>query len=81
MINGFQRMQQVMNDVRMLQQNPSQLGQYLADHGMISQEQIADVSNMNFQQAGQYLMQSGKMPQQQVQQISQVIPSIQNNMR
>lgn len=80
-MSGFQRMQQVMRDVQMLRQNPSQLGQYLADHGMIGQEQIADVSKMGFQQAGQYLMQNGVMPQQQVQQMSQMVPMIQNQMK
>lgn len=64
---NFQRMGQVMRDVQMLQQNPGQLGQYLSQHGLISQEQLSDISNMNPSQIGQYLMQKGVMPQQNVQ--------------
>ena len=65
---NFQRMGQVMRDVQMLQQNPGQLGQYLSQHGLISQEQLSDISNMNPSQIGQYLMQKGVMPQKNVQQ-------------
>jgi hypothetical protein len=61
-------MGQVMRDVQMLQQNPGQLGQYLSQHGLISQEQLSDISNMNPSQIGQYLMQKGVMPQKNVQQ-------------
>lgn len=77
MLNPMQRMGQVMNDVRMLQQNPQNIGKYLSDHGMISKEQMSEVSNMNPSQIGQYLMQNGIMPQQSVQQAYQnVVPMI-----
>lgn len=66
--NSMQRINQVMNDVRMLQQNPSMLGKYLADHGVINQDQLNEIGSMNPSQVGQYLMQKGVMPQQNVQQ-------------
>lgn len=65
---NFQRMGQVMRDVQMLQQNPGQIGDYLAKHGLISQDQMSEIGNMNPSQIGQYLMQKGVMPQQSVQQ-------------
>ena len=81
MLNPMQRIGQVINDVKMLQQNPGQLGKYLADHGVINQEQSAEVGKMNPSQIGQYLMQRGVMPQQQVQQAYQtIVPTIKNNM-
>lgn len=79
--NPMQRIGQVVNDVRMLQQNPSQLGQYLSDHGMINQNQLAQIQRMNPAQVGQYLMQNGVMPQQGVQQAyNSMVPTIQKNM-
>ena len=80
-MNPMQRMGQVVKDVRMLQQNPAQLGQYLSDHGMISKEQLAQMGQMSPSQVGQYLVQNGVMPQQSVQQAYQtIVPTIQNNM-
>ena len=80
MLGPMQRMGQVMNDVRMLQQNPGQIGKYLADHGVINENQLSDINNMNPSQIGQYLMQNGIMSQQGVQQLSQMVPMIQNKM-
>lgn len=77
----MQRIGQVINDVRMLQQNPNQMAQYLSDHGVISKEQFADVSKMNPSQVGQYLMQRGVMPQQQVQQAyNTMVPMVRKNL-
>jgi hypothetical protein len=74
------RIGQVINDVRMLQQNPSMLGKYLADRGVITQEQFKEIGNMNPSQVGQYLMQKGVMPQQNVQQAFSILPNIQNKL-
>lgn len=80
-LNPMQRISQVMNDVQRLQQNPTQLGQYLSDHGMISKEQVSEISNMNPSQVGQYLMQKGVMKQSDVQNAYQnMVPTIQNKL-
>lgn len=81
-LNPMQRIGQVLNDVRMLQQNPSQLGKYLSDHGVINQDQFVEVSKMsNPAQIGQYLMQQGVMPQQSVQQAYQtMVPTIKDRL-
>jgi hypothetical protein len=79
-INPMQRIGQVVNDVRMLQQNPAQLGKYLSDHGMISNEQLAQMGQMSPSQAGQYLVQQGIMPQNAVQNMQQFIPTIQSKL-
>lgn len=81
-LNPMQRIGQVVNDVRMLQQNPSQLGKYLSDHGVINQDQFAEVSKMNNPaQIGQYLMQQGVMPQQGVQRAYQtMVPTIKDRL-
>ena len=81
MLNPMQKIGQVVNDVRMLQQNPGQLGQYMADHGMINKDQMAQMGKMTPSQAGQYLMQNGIMPQQSVQQAYQnIVPMVKNNL-
>jgi hypothetical protein len=72
---NFQRLSQAVNDVRMLQQNPGNIGKYLADHGMINPSQAADIQSMNPSQIGQYLMNNGIISQQQVQ---SMIPTIRN---
>lgn len=80
-LNPIQRIGQVVNDVRMLQQNPNQMAQYLSDHGMISKDQVNAFQNMSPAQMGQHLMQSGVMPQQRVMQAYQnVVPTIKNNL-
>ena len=79
--NPMQRIGQVVRDVKMLQQNPSQIAQYLSDHGMIDASQLQNLQNMNPSQIGQYLMQNGVMPQSGIQQAMQnIVPMIQQNM-
>lgn len=69
---NMQMIGQIMNDVRTLQQNPGQIGQYLANHNRISPEQLAQIQQMNNpQQIGMYLMQNGMIPQNQAAQVSQ----------
>ena len=81
LLNPMQRIGQVVNDVRMLQQNPNQMAKYLSDHGMINKEQMNNIQNMSPAQVGQYLMQNGVMPQQNVMQAYQtMVPTIQRNM-
>lgn len=79
-LNPMQRIGQIINDVRMLQQNPNNMAQYLADHGMINKDQVSEINNMNPSQVGQYLMQRGVMPQQSVQQAMNIVPTIQNKL-
>lgn len=79
-LNPMQRIGQVVNDVRMLQQNPSQLSQYLSDHGMISKEQMSQIGQMSPSQAGQYLVQQGVLPQNAVQNMQQYIPTVQSKL-
>lgn len=78
-VSPMQRIGQVVNDVRMLQNDPSQLGKYLSDHGMISQEQMAQMGQMSPSQVGQFLMQNGVMSQSGVQQMANIVPMIQKS--
>lgn len=82
-MNPMHKLNQVMHDVRMLQQNPGQLGQYLSDHGMVNKSQINDINkfNGNFAQAGQYLMQNGVMSKNQVNQMAHIVPTVQQNIK
>ena len=81
-LNPFQRIGQVINDVKMLQQNPNQIAQYLSDHGMVNKNQLDEISKMSSPaQVGQYLMRQGVMPQQKVEQaFNTMVPTIRNNM-
>lgn len=79
--NPMQKIGQVINDVRMLQQNPGQVAQYLSDHGMINANQMADIQKMSPAQVGQYLMQQGVMPRQGVQNAYQtMVPAIKDKL-
>ena len=79
--NPMQKIGQVINDVRMLQQNPEQVAQYLSDHGKINANQMADIQKMSPAQVGQYLMQQGVMPRQGVQNAYQtMVPAIKDKL-
>lgn len=67
----------LLQQVRQIKQNPSQLAGILQQRGMINEQQARDIQQMggNFEQVGQYLMQNGKMPtnvQQYQGQVNQV---------
>lgn len=70
-------MMNLLQQVRQIKQNPSQLAGILQQRGMINEQQARDIQQMggNFEQVGQYLMQNGKMPtnvQQYQGQVNQV---------
>lgn len=70
-------MMNLLQHVRQIKQNPSQLAGILQQRGMINEQQARDIQQMggNFEQIGQYLMQNGKMPtnvQQYQGQVNQV---------
>ena len=70
-------MMNLLQQVRQIKQNPSQLAGILQPRGMINAQQARDIQQMggNFEQVGQYLMQNGKMPtnvQQYQGQVNQV---------
>ena len=70
-------MMNLLQQVRQIKQNPSQLAGILQQRGMINEQQARDIQQMggNFEQIGQYLMQNGKMPtnvQQYQGQVNQV---------
>lgn len=81
MMSPFQRIGQVVKDVRMLQQNPTQMGKYLQDHGIVSPTQLSEIQNMNPSQIGQYLVNNGVMPMNDTQKAYQnIVPMIQNKL-
>ena len=77
----FNPMFQLIQQVQMIRQNPSQLANVLQQRGMINQQQAQDIQKMggNYQQIGQYLMNQGRMPnnvqqyQGQVEQIEKMM--------
>ena len=75
-------MMQVIQQVRMIKQNPNQLATLLQQRGMISPQQAQDIQQMggNYQQIGQYLMNQGRMPTN-VQQYQGQVEEIQNAMK
>ena len=75
-------MMQVIQQYRQIKQNPNQLASFLKQRGMISDNQVNDISKMcgNYQQIGQYLMQQGRMPQN-IEQYQNQVDQIQNMMK
>ena len=74
-------MMNILQQVRQIKQNPSQLAGLLQQRGMINEQQAKDIHQMggNFEQIGQYLMQNGKMPTN-VQQYQGQVNQVQNMM-
>lgn len=74
-------MMNILQQVRQIKQNPSQLAGLLQQRGMINEQQAKDIQQMggNFEQIGQYLMQNGKMPTN-VQQYQGQVNQVQNMM-
>ena len=73
----------ILNQVRQIKQNPSQLASLLQQRGMINEQQAQDIQKMgnNYEQIGHYLMNNGKMPtnvQPHQEQVNQVQNMMQN---
>lgn len=84
-MNPFQNIQQIMQQINMIRQNPNQIGQLLLNQGRINRQQFDEIQRLgisnNPQAIGQYLMQNGTLNQQQVQDAyNNSVPPIQNNM-
>lgn len=81
-INPMQRMMQVAQQARQMQNNPSMIGKYLFDQGRIDQTTYDAIKGMNSpSQIGNYLMNNGILGQQQVNQMAQAVPKIQSMMQ
>ena len=72
----------ILNQVRQIKQNPSQLASLLQQRGMINEQQAQDIQKMgsNYEQIGQYLMNNGKMPTN-VQHYQEQVNQVQNMMQ
>lgn len=72
----------ILNQVRQIKQNPSQLASLLQQRGMINEQQAQDIQKMgsNYEQIGQYLMNNGKMPTN-VQPYQEQVNQVQNMMQ
>lgn len=75
-------MMQVIQQYRHIKQNPNQLAALLRQKGMISEDQVSEISKMggHYEQIGQYLMNQGCMPNN-VQQYQNQVEQIQNMMK
>lgn len=60
----IKNMMRVLQQVREIKQNPSELATVLQRQGMITPEQAKEIQTMgsNYERVGQYLIQNGKMP-------------------
>lgn len=81
-MNSFYSVMQIIQQYRQIKQNPNQLANLLREKGMISEDQIADVSKMggHYGQVGQFLIGNGKLPQN-YQQYGQEVNNIQNMLK
>ena len=72
-------MLQILQQVRQIKQNPSQLATLLKQRGVINDNQFAEISKMggNYEQIGHYLMQNGRMPNN-IQQYESRVNEVQN---
>ena len=72
----------ILNQVRQIKQNPSQLASLLQQRGMINEQQAQDIQKMgsNYEQIGHYLMNNGKMPTN-VQPYQEQVNQVQNMMQ
>lgn len=85
-MSPFQNMQQIMQDIYKLKQNPEYMGQYLYEHKIISKQQLDDLQRQgiagNPEAIGNNLMQHGAFTQEQAQEAynTSALP-ISNSMR
>lgn len=68
-MSPFQNMQQIMQNINMLRQNPSQLGSFLYDRKIINKQQLDEIQQMgingNPEAIGNYLMNHGAFTKEQ----------------
>lgn len=82
----FQNMQQIMQNINAIRQNPGQLGSFLYEKQIISKQQLDEMNQLgisgNPEAIGNYMMQRGFFNQQQAQDVynSSALP-IQNSLR
>ena len=85
-MSPFQNMQQIMQNINAIRQNPNQLGSFLYDRKIISKQQLDEMNQLgisgNPEAIGNYLMNRGAFTQEQLQDAynSSALP-IQNSMR
>lgn len=79
--NPMQNIMNVMQQVRQIKQNPSQLASLLQQRGMVNESQAKEIEKMgnNYEQIGHYLMNNGKLPNN-VQPFQGQIEQVQNLM-
>ena len=75
-------MMNVLQQIKQIKQNPSQLSSFLKQRGMINDQQAQEIQKMggNFEQIGHYLMNSGRMPSN-IQQYQDQIEQVQNMLK
>lgn len=71
--NNAPRRTGIMDQVNMIKNDPSQLGQILFQKGKISQQQLSAIQGMNPSQIGQYLVRNGILGNAQVNQFGSMI--------
>lgn len=74
-------MMNMMNQVRQMQSDPSQISKMLLDRGKIDQNTYEAIKGMNPSQIGNYLMQNGILGQNQIQGMMPQVNQIQQMMR
>lgn len=85
-MSPFQNMQQIMQNINSLRQNPNNMGQFLYEHNIITKQQLDELQQQgiggNPEAIGNYLMNRGAFTQQQAQEAynSSALP-IQNSMK
>lgn len=85
-MSPFQNMQQIIQNIQAIRQNPNQLGSFLYDKKIISKQQLDEMNQLgisgNPEAIGNYLMNRGAFTQEQLQEAynSSALP-IQNSMR
>jgi pentose-5-phosphate-3-epimerase len=75
-------MMNIIQQVRQIKQNPSQLATLLKQRGIVNDQQAKEIEKMggNYEQIGQYLMNSGRMPSN-VQQYEGQVEQVQNMLK
>lgn len=85
-MSPFQNMQNIMQNIQAIRQNPNQMGSFLYNQKIITKQQLDEIQRMgidgNPEAIGNYMMQHGFFSQQQVQNAynSSALP-IQNSMK
>ena len=85
-VSPFQNMQQIIQNIQAIRQNPSQLGSLLYDKKIISKQQLDEMNQLgisgNPEAIGNYLMNRGAFTKEQLQyEYNNSALPIQNSMR